>query len=608
MTGAPRGNVGTLSSADKGGSTIRLSAASRLRAVAGGSAWLMLYHRHGATAVALASDKPVIVGREEPADVVVDDSSLSRQHARFTWTGSEVRVEDLGSTNGTWLGDSAIETVSVHVGQELTLGAVTASIHASVSGETLELGLDSHERFMRCLHTDVARAKYFGRSLSVAMFRALSPGTRHLRHWAPALRAGLRPVDQAALYSADVLEITLPEADADEARQLVQQLLAPLDPALEVVAGLSTYPSSAQTPERLLETAREALLRTSPSQRTCAADLEGARTLRTASTPPDLVCESTAMKSALDLVERLARSVIPVLLHGETGSGKEVLARRIHESGPRRDKPLVAVNSAAIPAQLVESTLFGHEKGAFTGATHRHAGVFEAADGGSVFLDEIGELPPDAQASLLRVLETKLVTRVGSTKEIPIDVRILAASHRDLEALVAQGRFREDLYYRLNVITLRVPPLRERTEDIVPLAQHFLRLANAAHGTSVGSIEPEALDALKRYAWPGNVRELRNVIERGVVIAEHQALTLQDLPEAVSKRVARPITPPAVQSDGSRCQAGEEFQACMERLEAEVLAAALKEAGWNKAEAARRLRMPRRTFDHKVRMHGIKQT
>ncbi|HZO13901.1 MAG TPA: FHA domain-containing protein, partial [Polyangiaceae bacterium] len=199
--------------------TARISTASRLSATTGGAAWLILYHRDGAKAVPLHPGVSLTVGREEPADVVVNDTSLSRQHARFTWNGKEVKVEDLGSTNGTWFGEEPVETATVHVGQELTLGAVMAAIQSPAGAAATELGLDSHDRFMALLETEIVRAKFFGRPFSVAMIRALQPSARHLRHWAPALRARLRPVDRAALYSPDVLEIAIQEIDADQARE-----------------------------------------------------------------------------------------------------------------------------------------------------------------------------------------------------------------------------------------------------------------------------------------------------------------------------------------------------------------------------------------------------
>jgi len=222
-------------------------------------------------------------------------------------------------------------------------------------------------------------------------------------------------------------------------------------------------------------------------------------------------------------VQRLLRPIDQV-----TGTGKEVLARLIHEGGPRRDKPLVAVNCGAIPAELLESTLFGHERGAFTGAGQQQKGLFEAADGGTIMLDEVGELPAAAQVALLRVLEEKRVRRVGATREIEVDVRVIAATHRDLEAMVEARSFRRDLFYRLNGVDVTLPPLRARREDIAPLAERFLKKAAKANGREVRSIAPEAMVLLKEYGWPGNVRELRNAVERAVVIAE--AARLLDMP------------------------------------------------------------------------------
>jgi DNA-binding NtrC family response regulator len=239
--------------------------------------------------------------------------------------------------------------------------------------------------------------------------------------------------------------------------------------------------------------------------------------------------------------------------------------------------------------------------------------VFESAQGGTVFLDEIGELPAPAQAALLRVLETKRFTRVGSTNEIAVDVRILAATHRDLELMVVEGEFREDLFYRLNTIMLKVPALRERTGDIAPLAGRFLELANEANGTQVKGIDPDAMELLAAYSWPGNIRELKNALERAVVITESETISADDLPERVraSARLPRLSHPPLVTGDDNLLAAVRrlegDFRSRMERLEAEVLTAVLIESDWNQAEAARRLSMPIRTFYYKVKMQGIKR-
>lgn len=327
-----------------------------------------------------------------------------------------------------------------------------------------------------------------------------------------------------------------------------------------------------------------------------------------------LVVKSQAMRVVIETALRVARSAIPVLLYGETGTGKEVVARLIHGASPRRGAPLHCVNCGAIPQNLAESTLFGYERGAFTGAMHPQKGVFEAAHGGTVLLDEIGELPAAVQAALLRVTETKRITRVGSTKEIDVDVRLIAATHRDLEAMAEAGSFRRDLLYRLNAMTLALPPLRARPEDIAPLAARFLERASRGCGRTLTGIRPEAMALLERYSWPGNVRELRNAIERAAAIASGDILEARDLPDCVRAQRGRGRLSAAsggaavTERTLSLMQAARgTFKERMEKLEVEVLIGALREAGWNQTEAARRLGMPLRTLQYKIKQHGIKR-
>jgi transcriptional regulator with PAS, ATPase and Fis domain len=246
-------------------------------------------------------------------------------------------------------------------------------------------------------------------------------------------------------------------------------------------------------------------------------------TLRQARAPADdlgeLIGRSRAFARASELLRKAATTQVTVLLTGETGVGKERFARALHTMSARRDKPFVAVNCAALPAELIESELFGAEKGAFTGAGAARAGRFERADGGTLFLDELGELPLPAQAKLLRVLQMGEIERLGATQTRKVDVRVVAATNVDLEAAVEQGRFRRDLMYRLNVYPIRIPPLRERVEDIEPLAQHLLQQFAAQHGKRVMGFTDRALDAMRRHPWPGNVRELENLVERGLIVA-----------------------------------------------------------------------------------------
>jgi DNA-binding NtrC family response regulator len=471
------------------------------------------------------------------------------------------------------------------------------------------MGLDGHDRFLAALESEVDRARFFGRSLSVAMFAANDKSSVH--DWVEHVASAKRPVDRLALYSGTALELLLPEATGEQATALIEGML---DGRASLACSLSTYPDCGTTAEMLLESCRTALHDTSSDDRFALAPsiVVSERRGNGADAPAGIIATSPSMQEVLDMARRVARGTIPVFVHGETGTGKEVLARFIHEAGPRKDGPLVAVNCAAIPSQLVESTLFGHVKGAFTGANQAHAGVFEAGRGGTVLLDEIGELPAEAQAALLRVLETKTLMRVGSTKEIPIDARIIAATHRNLEVMCESGEFREDLFYRLNAITLDIPPLRERREDIAPLADHFLAQAAEANDRTIHHIAPDARRAMRAYDWSGNIRELRNAIARAVVIAEQDVVTLRDLPRKIRDVVgagsdddehsSRP-SPPA----GALRREGESFREAMERLETSLLVEALTESDGNQTEAARRMDMPRRTLVHKIKVYGIKR-
>lgn len=283
-----------------------------------------------------------------------------------------------------------------------------------------------------------------------------------------------------------------------------------------------------------------------------SAAIENAREIETLSVQKALleesnltgiVGESAALKRVLQMAERVAPLDTTVLILGESGTGKELVARLVHERSKRSAMPFVAINCAALTDTLLESELFGHEKGAFTGAATQKKGKLEVAEGGTVFLDELGEMAGSLQAKLLRVLQQREFERVGGTKTQRLDVRIIAATNRDLAAEVKAGKFREDLYHRLNVVALRTPPLRDRREDIPALAEHFLRRSAAACGRRVSSIAPEAERALRAYSWPGNVRELENAIERAVVLGDGEKLLAEDLPESVFETPAAAVEP-----------------------------------------------------------------
>jgi transcriptional regulator with PAS, ATPase and Fis domain len=300
------------------------------------------------------------------------------------------------------------------------------------------------------------------------------------------------------------------------------------------------------------------------------------------------------MRDVLELVRRSARSPSTVLITGESGCGKELIARAVHYHSERVGKPFVAVNCKAFAEGVLESELFGHEKGSFTGADRAKPGLFERADGGTLFLDEIGETGLDFQAKLLRVLQERSFQRVGGSEERRVDIRIVAASNRDPRTDVGGGRFREDLYYRLAVIPIHIPPLRERREDIRPLAKHFLTARNAELGRSIIGWTEEVDAFLMRHAWPGNVRELENAIERGVVLARGERIGIDDL-----------LVDPDAGEGSPEAGRGGGLQDFLDRAAADRIRAVLDEAGGVRVEAARRLGVDRTTLYRLIRKYGI---
>jgi two-component system response regulator HydG len=299
------------------------------------------------------------------------------------------------------------------------------------------------------------------------------------------------------------------------------------------------------------------------------------------------------MREVMDMIRRLSQSTATVLITGESGTGKELVARAIHYNSPRSRRSFVAVNCAAIPETLLESELFGHKRGAFTDARSDHTGLVVEADGGTLFLDEIAELSPALQAKLLRVLQDREVRPVGANRAERVDVRVVAASNRDLEAWMREGRFREDLYYRLNVVGVRLPALRERPEDVLPLCEHFLARAEERTGTPAKRISAAASKMLLSYPWPGNVRELENVVERAVALSDDTEIVPEDLPPALRDR--RAVEPLA---------AAVARRLTLEEVEREYILQVLQDEGGNKTRAAARLGLDRKTLYRKLEEYG----
>ena len=345
--------------------------------------------------------------------------------------------------------------------------------------------------------------------------------------------------------------------------------------------------------DRLLVTLRNALAQSALSG-------ENRELKRALDTRYPMVGTSPALEEVRALIDRVGPTQARVLITGENGSGKELVARALHEASPRRERAFVEVNCAAIPSELIESELFGHMKGSFTGAYSDRSGKFELADGGTLFLDEIGDMSLSAQSKVLRVLQEGVVNRIGAARSVQVDVRVLAATNKNLEDEIEDGRFREDLFYRLNVVPIAVPPLRERLEDVPALVEHFLATLSVGTGVAARPVTPEAIRALQRRAWPGNVRELRNAVERLLILAAGKQITAADVerllpsPDGIAVSNLAPET--------GRSGTFEDFRQDAERA---FLLVKLREHGWNVAETARALDMPRSNLYKKIEKYQL---
>jgi two-component system, NtrC family, nitrogen regulation response regulator NtrX len=310
-----------------------------------------------------------------------------------------------------------------------------------------------------------------------------------------------------------------------------------------------------------------------------------------------MVGGSPALEAVRDRIAKVGPTAARVLIMGENGTGKELVARALHDASPRRNRPFIEVNCAAIPSELIESELFGHMKGSFTGAFADRAGKFEQADGGTLFLDEVGDMSLSAQAKLLRVLQEGVVTRIGGSKSIQVDVRVLAATNKDLDSEIAEGRFREDLLYRLNVVPIEVPPLRDRREDIPALVAHFAEQLSASAGVPGRKFADDAVRRLQSRAWPGNIRELRNAVERALILASGKMVTAADIDQLLP---SAGTGPGAAEAPGSQT-----FETFKQEAERNFLVQQLREHDWNVSETARVLKMPRSNLYKKIERYGL---
>jgi DNA-binding NtrC family response regulator len=559
-----------------------------------GEVGVLVFGRRDARVCWLRRGDSIVVGRVPPADVVLDDRSLSRRHARLTVEEGCVVLQDLGSRNGVSVHGSAVTEARLRVGDRAQLGGVTLVVQSAEAARigSFETLLDEARSCIASVESAPPRSP-----LALLLVRAAD------EHRAEVC-AALRAIDLAAVYGPNMLAVLLKSRSEGQ----VTEWLTALAPrvAFALRAGVALYPDVATRAEGLVAAARAALDRATAEAPVVFASASRPDADETVGAEDkDIVAVSPRSQHVLGQARRAARSELPILVLGETGVGKEVLARAIHARSPRAERPFLVVNCAALPPTLMESVLFGHEKGAFTGAVQTRAGLFEQADGGTLFLDEVGELSPAAQAALLRVLENKTLTRIGARSERTVDVRLLAATHRDLPALCSEGRFREDLLHRLNTVTLVLPPLRERAEEIPNFVERFLRRSNLPSDCA-RTISPEALAALCDYHWPGNVRQLKNVVERASVLALGNVIDLEDLPQELLSartrmRAALPLEtlrPPAA--------ADLPMKERLRQHEAELLKEALAQAQGNRTRAAKLLNMPLRTFMKRLKQYAIK--
>jgi DNA-binding NtrC family response regulator len=558
-----------------------------------GTAYLLVVDSDTSSIFHLPSNGAVVIGRGSDVELKVQHASVSRRHATIRVEQGLVRVSDLGSHNGTRVnGEPVVDTRTLASGDVVTVGDVVLVVHFSQPAFVTRAAY-GESAWRRRLAEELVRAITFRRSLGVV---TLLDGPADLT----SLTSELRLIDVTGTTEDGQALLLLPEVERDDARALVDRLIAV---APQARAGLAMCPTDACDADTILLAARTAARRAEPGKVAEASDTATHLEMGTRR----VLLAAPAMHRLFALLERLAQAELTVLVTGETGVGKENAAYAVHHWSKRKG-PFLAVNCAAIgPETLVEAELFGYEKGAFTGAVAAKAGLFEAAAGGTVFLDEVGELPLAIQAKLLRALESRMITRLGETRERPIDVRLVAATNRALEAEVAAGRFRQDLYYRLGGAHVFLPPLRDRQCEIPLLARAFLAEACTRAGREPMTITAPAMQVLLTYAWPGNVRELRNTMEYVVAAAPDELVEPLDLPERLGGMgSAGPVVATLPQDVSAESKVS--FRPIADEvrdLERRRMSEALVAAGGVKTRAAQLIEMPIRTFTLKLKQYKL---
>lgn len=560
----------------------------------------------------LPASGQVVIGRAPDAQLRLQDPQVSRYHARLDIEGDDLLVVDLGSHNGTSINGERISAPRrLASGDIITLCAVSLVYNRLKGSSLVRPVYDTVDVLRSRLEEEVEQALHTRRSTAVlCLVHGELPPSRRIE-LVDAAAPLLRLSDVVAWHQpGNALLIVRPDCDEQEVGELAEKLLAALGKqGLDIRAGHACCPQDGYVVEALLEGAVAAAVRAEPGQVLAATSAMSVLQIGERS----IVIADPAMSRLYELIKRLAQSELPVLVCGETGTGKEMAALALHGSSRRASQRLVSINCAALAESLAESELFGHERGAFSGATAAKVGLLEAANGGTVFLDEIGELPLALQAKLLRALETKRILRVGDVKERAIDVRFVAATNRRLLDEVAKGRFRQDLYFRLASAVLTLPPLRDRQRELPILARSFLADACQRAGRPPLLLAPATLDVLLRYGWPGNLRELRNVMDYAATVVTEPIVEPQHLPDPLGQKSQEP----------SRSEQEEEslplsrlartilrlpMQDKLDAIEAALVTEAIRMTAGNKSAAARLLGVHRRVVERRLDKHSSSET
>lgn len=559
--------------------------------------YLLVFEGQSCYPFDLPSRGEVVIGRAPECGLRIEAASASRQHAQLDVTSGAVWISDLKSRNGTRVnGDLLTAARPLLPGDMISICSATLIFHRELrdADGTRRRALQPLSYLRQRLDEEIERSRQYQRPVSIISLR-LGDAQASRQELGAALVGHLRTLDILSWSDSGGLVVLCPEYSAEEAAELSARLSAHLKPRCpQLQIGLATCPEDGSDGDTPLAVSQAAAQSASdggppktPGEMVSVVELGDRRVL----------IAEPSMKRLYGLVEKLGPSDLPVLIHGETGTGKELLAAALHHASKRRGGPLVAVNCAALTETIVESELFGHERGAFSGAVASKAGLFESAHGGTLFLDEIGELPLSIQPKLLRVLETQKIMRVGETRERPIDVRLVAATNRDLAAEVEAGRFRRDLYFRLSTARLAIPPLRDRRRELPVLARSLLEEACSRRQRPPMELAGATLHRLLAWRWPGNIRELKNLMDFVAATVDEQVL----MPWHVAEQLGGDSGLPGAGGAPKFRTIDEEVRALERRRMVEALAA----AGGVHVRAAALIGMPIRTFTGKLKTYRI---